>query len=93
MGNYPTGAEFDPCAPWNRIENDERDVEVDVTLTLHKTVIIKVDDYEVTDSGKDEDGEYYEDIDYSNCDLVSSVKEQVDMPKDWEIENLEVEIL
>lgn len=68
-GYYPPGAEHDPNAPWNQVDNPEREIEVTVSVTLSKTVKIKVSDYEITDSGKDEDGEYFEDIDYSNCDL------------------------
>lgn len=68
-GYYPLGAEHDPNAPWNQVDNPEREIEVTVSVTLSKTVKIKVSDYSITDSGKDEDGEYFEDIDYSKCDL------------------------
>lgn len=81
-GYYPPGAEHDPNAPWNQVDNPEREIEVTVSVILSKTVKIKVSDYEITDSGKDEDGEYFEDIDYSNCDLKSAVKEQITLPQD-----------
>ena len=74
--NYPCGTDG-PNAPWNQADNPEREIEVTVSVTLSKTVKIKVSDYEITDSGKDEDGEYFEDIDYSNCNLKEAVKEQV----------------
>ena len=80
-GYFPSGAEHDPNAPWNQADNPEREIEVTVSVTLSKTVKIKVSDYEITDSGKDEDGEYFEDIDYSNCDLKGAVKEQVILPQ------------
>ena len=80
-GYYPPGAEHDPNAPWNQVDNPEREIEVTVSVTLSKTVKIKVSDYEITDSGKDEDGEYFEDIDYSNCDLKSAVEEQIVLPQ------------
>ena len=80
-GYYPPGVEHDPNAPWNQADNPEREIEVTVSVTLSKTVKIKVSDYEITDSGKDEDGEYFEDIDYSNCDLKGAVEEQVILPQ------------
>ena len=78
--NYPMGADTKD-APWNQVDNPERKIEVTVSVTLSKTVKIKVSDYEITDSGKDEDGEYFEDIDCSNCDLKSAVEEQIVLPQ------------
>ena len=78
--NYPIGADTKD-APWNQADNPERETEVTVSVTLSKTVQIKVSDYEITDSGKDEDGEYFEDIDYSNCNLKDAVKEQIVLPQ------------
>lgn len=79
--NYPMGADTKD-APWNQVDNPEREIEVTVSVTLSKTVKIKVSDYKITDSGKDEDGEYFEDIDYSNCDLKGAVEEQIVLPQD-----------
>ena len=78
--NYPMGADTKD-APWNQVDNPKREIDVTVSVTLSKTVKIKVSDYEITDSGKDEDGEYFEDIDYSNCNLKDAVKEQVILPQ------------
>ena len=78
--DYPCGTD-DPNAPWNQVDNPEREIDVTVSVTLSKTVKIKVSDYEITDSGKDEDGEYFEDIDCSNCDLKSAVEEQIILPQ------------
>lgn len=78
--NYPMGADTKD-APWNQADNPEREIEVTVSVTLSKTVKIKVSDYEIADSGKDEDGEYFEDIDYSNCDLKGAVEEQIVLPQ------------
>lgn len=80
MDNYPMGANT-PNAPWNQVDSPEREIEVTVSVTLSKTVRISVSDYEITDSGKDEDGEYFEDIDYSNCDLKGAVEEQIVLPQ------------
>lgn len=79
--NYPMGADTKD-APWNQADNPEREIEVTVSVTLSKTVKIKVSDYEITDSGKDEDGKYFEDIDYSKCDLKRAVEEQITLPQD-----------
>lgn len=78
--NYPMGADT-KGALWNQADNPEREIEVTVSVTLSKTVKIKVSDCEITDSGKDEDGEYFEDIDYSNCDLKGAVEEQIVLPQ------------
>ena len=78
--DYPCGTDG-PNAPWNQVDNPEMEIEVTVSITLSKTVKIKVSDYQITDSGKDEDGEYFEDIDYSNCDLKGAVEEQIVLPQ------------
>ena len=78
--DYPCGTD-EPNAPWNQGDNPEREIDVTVSVTLSKTVKIKVSDYEIIDSGKDEDGEYFEDIDCSNCDLKSAVEEQIVLPQ------------
>ena len=82
--NYPLGAD-NPDAPWNQKENPEREIEVTVSVTLSKTIKVKVSDYDIIDSGKDEDGEYFEDIDYSSCDLKGAVEKQIVLPqKAWD---------
>lgn len=78
--NYPMGADTKD-APWNQVDNPEREIEVTVSVTLSKTVKVKVSDYEITDSGKDEDGECFKDIDYSDCDLKGTVEEQIVLPQ------------
>ena len=83
MDNYKYRmGEVTEDAPWNQVDNPEREIEVTVSVTLSKTVKIKVSDYGITDSGKDEDGEYFEDIDYSKCDLKRAVEEQITLPQD-----------
>ena len=82
--NYPLGAD-NPDAPWNQEENPKREIEVTVSVTLSKTIKVKVSDYDIINSGKDEDGEYFEDIDYSNCDLKGAVEKQIVLPqKAWD---------
>ena len=80
-GYYPLGADTKD-APWNQTDNPEREIEVTVSVTLSKTVKVKVSDYTITDSGKDENGEYFEDIDYSKCDHKRVVEEQITLPQD-----------
>ena len=93
-GYYPPGAEHDPNAPWNQVDNPEKEIEVTVSVTLSKTIKVKVSDYDIIDSGKDEDDNYFEEIDYSNCDLKEAVTNQELLPQDkcpdWEIDDFEV---
>lgn len=93
-GYYPPGAEHDPRAPYNEVDTPEKEIEVCISVTLSKTVKVKVSDYTIVDSGKDEDGEYFEDIDYSDCDLKTAVKEQITLPQDtckgWDVDDFEV---
>lgn len=79
--NYPPGADG-PDAPWNQADNPEMEIEVTVSVTLSKTVKIKVSDYTIIDSGKDEDGDYFEEVDYSDCDLKGAVEEQIYLPQE-----------
>ncbi len=69
--NYPLGAEENPSAPFN-IDIPSKSVEVTVSLTLSKTMKIRTTNYRVLNSGKDEDGEYFEDIEFG--DLKSDVE-------------------
>lgn len=84
--NYPTMSQSEwNNAPWNQEDNPEKEIEVTVSVTLSKTVKVRVSNYEITDSGMDEDGEYFEDVDYSNCDLKGAVEEQIVLPqKAWD---------
>ena len=79
--DYPLGTDTKD-APWNQKELPEREIEVTISVTLSKTVKIKVSDYTITDSGKDEDGDYFEDVDYSDCDLNGAVEEQIYLPQE-----------
>ena len=82
--DYPLGADTKD-APWNQEDPPEREIEVLISVTLSKTVKIKVSDYTITDSGKDEDGDYFEDVDYSDCDLKGAVEEQITLPQNaWD---------
>lgn len=78
--NYPLGSD-NTSAPWNDKDNPYKEIEVTVSITLSKTLKIKVKDYDIEDSGKDEDGNYFESIDYSKCDLEEAVKNQVVLPQ------------
>ena len=70
-------------APWNEERNPEIEVQVEVVVTLVRTVTIKVDDYTIKDKGIDEDGFPYTDIDFSTCDIsdkvnINTIKEDID---------------
>ena len=79
-GYYPPGAEFDPNAPYNQKELPEKEIEVTVSITLSKTVKIKVSDYTVYSIEAD-NGKYFDDIDYSDCNLKKAVKDQIILPQ------------
>lgn len=82
--NYPAGADTRD-APWNEEDNPTKDIIVTVSITLSKTLPIKVSDYKIVDSGIDEDGNSFQDIDYSDCDLKGAVEEQIILPhKAWD---------
>lgn len=78
--NYPLGADTKD-APWNQEDIPEKEIEVCVSITLSKTVKVRVSDYTV-ESGTDEEGEHFEDIDYYSCDLKKAVEEQITLPQD-----------
>ena len=89
--NYPIGSDSSD-APWNKQDLNDREIEVLVSITLSKTVKIKVNDYKIIDFGVDEDGDSYEEIDYSECNLNYAVKDQVKLPNEegWDIDDFEV---
>ena len=43
-GYYPVGAEHNPRAPWNQKSLPDEEVEVLISITLSKSVKIKVND-------------------------------------------------
>lgn len=77
--NYPVGSDTND-APWNYTEQPEKEIEVLVSITLSKTVKVKVSDYKITDCGKDTENDYFEEIDYSDCDLRGAVENQIVLP-------------
>ena len=72
-GYYPAGAEHDPNAPWNQEDIPEREVEVTVSVTLSKTLKIKVSDYTVDSENN---------VDYSDCNLREAVENQIILPQE-----------
>lgn len=81
--NYPTlsnGEQRD--APWNEDIKTPQEIEVTVSITLSKTVKVKVDDYRVTLEERDEGGELYQVYDFYDCDLKKAVEDQVILPNE-----------
>lgn len=81
-GYYPPGAEFDPRAPYNQVAPKPIKLDVVVSVTLSKTFTIDVDDYTVEYEGADEDGNYTQEIDYSDCNLTEAVENQCYLPQE-----------
>lgn len=81
--NYPimSQSEWDN-APWNEDIKEPQEVEVTVSITLSKTVKVKVDDYRVALEERDEEGELYQVYDFHDCDLKKAVKDQVILPNE-----------
>ena len=79
-GYYPPGAEHDPNAPYNQVDQPEKEIEVLVSVTLSKTVKIRVSDYKA-EVDVDEDGMYLV-PDFSECDLQGAVKDQIVLPQE-----------
>lgn len=88
-GYYPLGAENDSNAPYN--EEEQKDREIDIEIVLSKKTKINVNDYKIMERGKDEDGRYYEDIDYSECDLKNAVENQLSLSeKGYILEDVQI---
>ena len=83
-GGYPLGAKDDPKAPYNKKENPEVELTIDIWKTVHKQVKVLTSDYEVTYEGKDEDGFYEKDLDFSNADVYSLIKDNLEDKNGWE---------
>lgn len=80
-GYYPAGAEYDPKAPWNQVDPEPRKIKVTVSITLSKTVEVKIDNY-TAEEEIDEDGNHNVYYDYSDCDLEQAVRDQIPLPTD-----------
>lgn len=78
--DYPYGTD-EPNAPWNQVDNPEKEIEVTVSITLSKTVKIKVSDYTIY-SIEAENGKCFDDIDYSDCNLKEAVEKQMYLPQE-----------
>lgn len=62
-GYYPPGAEFDPNAPWNQSEPEEREFDCLCSQTLSKTVEILSSDYtEEVEEEYDDEGRKCRDV-------------------------------
>lgn len=78
--NYPIGADI-PEAPWNQKKPESKEIEVTVSITLSKTVKIKVDNY-TQETEVDEDGIVSDTFDFSECNLINAVKDQITLPNE-----------
>ena len=82
-GYYPAGAEFDPRAPYNEVEQPSKDIEVTISAIVSKTIKVPVRDYTIDEEGN---------IDFSECDLKKAVEENIRLPNinGWDLDNFEV---
>ena len=87
--NYPMGADT-KNAPWNEETNEPIKITVAVSITLSKSVVVEVDDYEKIPDIDEEGHKGYE-YNFDNCDLKKAVIEQIDVPlQDWCVDDFEV---
>ena len=84
-GYYPPGADTED-APWNQVDNPEREIEVTVSVTLSKTVKIKVSDYEITEEQIVLPQKAW---DYIAPKSKKDVKAIFDL-KDWNVDDFEI---
>ena len=70
-GYYPVGAQYDKNAPYNKTENKEKIVDVNVQIKMSKTFPIKVTDYTYNDDNE---------VDFSKCNIVEALNDQYILP-------------
>ena len=70
-----------PDAPWNQIDPEPQEVEVTISMTISKTVKVKVTDY-TCEEDWDEEGYHGINYDFSDCNLEQAVKDQIILPTD-----------
>ena len=78
--SYPIGSDT-PDAPWNQIDPEPQEVEVTISMTISKTVKVKVTDY-TCEEDWDEEGYHGINYDFSDCNLEQAVKNQIILPTD-----------
>lgn len=76
--NYPAGAEYDPNAPYNQVDPEPVDFDVDVCYVLTKPATISSDNY--IGGYRDDEG-FYEDAEYQG-DVNEDYKAQFLTPLD-----------
>ena len=74
MDNYPLGAD-NKNAPWNQEETPKKEFNVFVSQILNKTTSVTTNDY-IYRSGKDENGEFEENLDTSETDWHKAYEEE-----------------
>lgn len=72
-GRLPTGAQYDPNAPWNQPSIEDIEVEVTVSLTISKTLKVRVPSI----NGKV--------LPITDTELKDAVKKQIWLPHDMHI--------
>ena len=81
-GYYPTGAEYDPSAPWNRSDTDEAVRDIDYSCTMHRVAPVSTTDYIQGEWERDEDGfACRSDDDFSDTNWLEEYTEQYRTPE------------
>ena len=83
-------------APWNEEEHPKEEVEIEIVVTLVKSVKVEVDDYTIKDEGIDDDGYPYKDLDFDSCDFTEAINDSIKDLKDldsWKIDYIETFVI
>lgn len=90
-GYYPPGAEYDDRAPWRQKELKKREIDVLVSVTLSKSVKIKIDDIDNCNLKEEVQNQIVLPQDAWEY-IVPSSKEEVNAIfdlKDWNVDDFE----
>lgn len=81
-GYYPTGAEYDPSAPWNQADTDEAVRDIDYSCTMHRVAPVSTTNYIQGEWEKEEDGfAYHSDDDFSDTNWLEEYTGQYRTPE------------
>lgn len=80
-GYYPPGAEFDPNAPYNQVDPDPVEKEIDYSCVMHRNAIVATTNYIPGGYEKDEDDFAYSvGDDFSDTDWLDDFHEEYRTP-------------
>jgi hypothetical protein len=73
-GWYPPGAEFDPNAPYNQVEPEEREYSIEAVFELHRTDELWSSYYDEFGNLRDPQGDWTS-VHYTPLELIAECKQ------------------